>query len=79
MAIRYSEKENADAVEFSEGHWTKATSGDGARIYTSTSDSAACTIRFRPPRADQSHEGMTVGSKVIKRPNGQVEIEHLLT
>lgn len=76
MAVQRFEKQNYDALEFSADGWSAPDVGaDGARTYTSTSDTATLKVKFRPPRADQTHDPCKAGSKVTRNADGSVTIE----
>ena len=75
MTVRYHDKDNVDAVDFSAGHWTRTETPEGV-VYESTNDAASATVRFRPPRADQDHTGCKTGSKFTRRTDGSWAISH---
>lgn len=76
MAVQRFEKQNYDAIEFSADGWGEPTTdADGARTYTSTSDTSSLVVKFRPPRAEQTHGVCKTGSKVTRHKDGSVTIE----
>ena len=75
MALVYDSKFNVDDVSLSEDGWSKEEDPSGKITYTSTSDTASATIKFRPPREDKIHDPCKIGSKVIVQTNGRVDVE----
>ena len=78
MSTRYIEKDNIDEVEFSTDQWDRVEdSTSGARIYTATADGAGVVVRFRPPRASQTHAGLKAGTTFVRNKDGSWSIKEL--